>query len=83
MKIHKRDTNQKVIIQFHRRGWFGKDKDVCKLEGEVCLETEVKKKKKHEALMLITGNWNSDILLTRVKPHKGEAEVVWSKSIYP
>jgi len=68
MTVHKRDSNQKVLLNFHRRGWFGKEQDVCKLEGEVCLETEVKKKKKYEALMSITGNWNSEISLTRIKP---------------
>ena len=84
MKIHKSDSNQKVIINFHRRGWFGKDKDVAKLEGEVCLETDAsKKKKKYEPLMAITGNWNGEIYLQAIKPSKGESQMVWKKAPYP
>ena len=71
------------MINFQRRGWFGKDKDIAKIEGEVCLETEVKKKKKYETLMMITGNWNAEIYLARVKPQRGEAEMVWRKDPYP
>ena len=44
MTIHKEGTNQKAIINFHRRGWFGKDKDIAKLDGEICEEVEGKKK---------------------------------------
>jgi len=71
------------MINFQRRGWFGKDKDIAKIEGEVCFETEVKKKKKYETLMMITGNWNAEIYLARVKPQRGEAEMVWRKDPYP
>lgn len=84
MTIHKRDSPQKAIINFHRRGWFGKDKDVAKLEGEIVnLQKGGKKKNKGETLMLITGNWNADINLQRIKPTKGEVEMVWRKAPYP
>lgn len=69
MKIHKEGSRQKCFITFHRRGWFGKGDDVCKLDGSVFMaeeeETKQKKSKKNkvEPLMLITGNWNADINL--------------------
>lgn len=62
LKIHKQDSDQKAIINFHRRGWFGKDKDIAKLDGEICNEVDGKKKK-NESFMAITGNWNADIFL--------------------
>ena len=85
MKIHKEGSNQKVFINFHKRGWFAKEKEVCRLEGEVCLETEdpKKKKKRYEALMAVTGNWNAEIALQRIKPEKGDIDVVWRKTPYP
>ena len=63
MKVHKSDSNQKCTINFHRRGWFAKDKELCKLDGEVFIEGEGKKKKKVEPMMVISGNWNSEIFL--------------------
>ena len=83
MTIHKANSPQKAIINFHRRGWFGKDKDIAKLEGEIVVPQEGKKKSKNEPLMLITGNWNADIFLQKVKPAKEEPEMVWRKAPYP
>jgi len=36
-----------------------------------------------EPLMLITGNWDSDIFLQQLLPEKGEPELVWRKAPYP
>ena len=84
MTINKADSQQKAVIDFHRRGWFGKDKDVCKLDGKICnLQENGKKKKFVDTSMLITGNWNADIFLQRVLPSKGETEKIWSKVPYP
>lgn len=84
MKVHLEGSDQKAIINFHRRGWFDKDKDIAKLEGDICQWDEAKKKKvKNTSSMLITGNWNADIALTRVLPSKGQPETVWSKAPYP
>ena len=83
MKIHKSGSDQKAIVNFHRRGWFGKDKDIAKLDGEICTEQVEGKKKKNESFMAITGNWNADIYLQKIKPTKGQQELVWSKTPYP
>ncbi len=82
MRIHKSDSDQKAVVNFHRRGWFGKDKDIAKLDGEICTEIDGKKKK-NESFMAITGNWNADIFLQKIKPSKGQLEKVWSKTPYP
>ena len=84
MKINKRDSQQKAIINFSSRGWFAKDKDIAKIEGKICNEIDQGKKKKFtDTSMLITGNWNADIYLQRVLPSQGEIETVWSKVPYP
>ena len=34
-------------------------------------------------MLLISGNWNSEIYLQKMKPAKGENEMIWKKSPYP
>ena len=48
MKVHKLGTDQKAYINFHRRGWFAKDKEIARLEGEVFTEKTNGKKKTRE-----------------------------------
>ena len=84
MTIHKLGSTQVAIINFYRRGWFAKEKDIAKLEGEICTEViDGKKKRTSDTTMLITGNWISQIYLQRVVPQKGEQELVWTKNPYP
>lgn len=84
MTINKAGSKQKAVLEFHRRGWFGKDKDVCKLDGKICNAVEGGKKKKFtDTSMLITGNWNADISFQKVLPQKGEVEMIWRKDPYP
>ena len=83
MKINKAGSSQKAIIEFERRGWFGKGKDIAKIEGKICNEIEGKKKKTEAPSMLITGNWNAEINLQRILPTKGEVEMIWRKVPYP
>ena len=45
--------------------------------------TDPKKKKTGEPLLLISGNWNSEIFLQKMLPDKGEPELVWRKTPYP
>ena len=45
MKVSKLGTQQRAIVNFYKRGWFAKDKDIAKLEGEICNEIETGKKK--------------------------------------
>jgi len=45
--------------------------------------TDLKKKKTGEPLLLISGNWNSEIFLQKMLPDKGEPELVWRKTPYP
>mmetsp|Transcript_44472 Transcript_44472/g.59003 ORF Transcript_44472/g.59003 Transcript_44472/m.59003 type:complete len:91 (+) Transcript_44472:2008-2280(+) len=33
--------------------------------------------------MNVTGNWNTEIYVQKLKPGKGEIEMVWRKSPYP
>ena len=84
MKVHKLGTDQKAYINFHRRGWFAKDKEIARLEGEVFTEkTNGKKKTRENVTIQISGNWNADIFLQRVLPSKGKQEMIWRKNPYP
>ena len=83
MTIHKEGSDQKAIINFITRGWFAKDKEIAQLNGEICVVTDPKKKKRSAPLMSITGNWDSEIFLQQLLPVKGESELVWRKAPYP
>ena len=64
MKVTRQGTNERAFINYHRRGWFAKDKDIAKLDGEVFTEVQKGKKTARENVsMLISGNWNGDIFV--------------------
>ena len=85
-KVKKEGTNQIAIIKFERRGWFAKDKEIAKLEGELADYTEDHKgnlKKQGKPKFAFSGNWNADIFLQKLEPSKQEPEMVWRKNPYP
>lgn len=90
MIVTKLDTNLKCVIDFERRGWFAKDKEIAKVEGKVFTHAgnetngkEFKKSMKDSATWHVQGNWNGSISLGQIKPVKLEPEVVWTKAAYP
>ena len=44
MIITKLNSDQKCVLDFHRRGWFAKDHEICKFDGHV-FTVDMKKKK--------------------------------------
>lgn len=81
LTVTKMGTPLSVIIDFTRRGWFAKEKDIAKFAGNVVtVDESTKKKKVLEKHMAIYGNWDRSMYLQ--KPGEQE-ELIWTKNPYP
>lgn len=84
MEVIKVDSNLKSIIEFHKRGWFAKDKDVAKLDGYVYTVIDNGKKKPTlRKEVAVYGNWDKSCYMQRVYPTKGSEVHIWTKVPYP
>ena len=88
MTITKQNTNVKVILDFHRRGWFAKEDEICRLDGHVFTVDDMTKKKPQLTKQLhVFGNWNRTIYWEPpvVKGDKDRPDPihVWTKNPYP